>query len=144
AFTVVLLFVQVIMRYVFNNSLTWSEELARYIFIWQIWLGASLGLRERKHIRVELILGFLKGRGRDAIELLGTIVWFILCLFLVVSGTDLCLQLMAKNAASPALRIPYFIIYASLPVSCAAICLRLLGQMFSLCKAVSKGEGGNA
>ena len=39
---VALVFIQVIMRYIFNNSLSWSEELVRYIFIWQIWLGASL------------------------------------------------------------------------------------------------------
>lgn len=39
AFTTLLIFVQVVMRYVFNNSLSWSEELARYVFIWQIWLG---------------------------------------------------------------------------------------------------------
>ena len=34
---VLLVFLQVIMRTVFKNSLTWSEELSRYIFIWQIW-----------------------------------------------------------------------------------------------------------
>lgn len=39
---VLLVFLQVIMRTVFKNSLTWSEELSRYIFIWQIWLGASI------------------------------------------------------------------------------------------------------
>ena len=36
-FSVALVFVQVIMRYVFSNSLSWSEELARYLFLWQIW-----------------------------------------------------------------------------------------------------------
>lgn len=42
-----LLFVQVVSRYVFNHSLSWSEELARYIFIWQVWLGSRL-LRQGK------------------------------------------------------------------------------------------------
>ena len=42
---VLLVFLQVIMRTVFKNSLTWSEELSRYIFIWQIWLGASIALK---------------------------------------------------------------------------------------------------
>ena len=41
AFNVVLVFFQVVMRYVFQNSLSWSEELARYIFLWQTWVGAS-------------------------------------------------------------------------------------------------------
>lgn len=57
---VLLVFLQVIMRTVFKNSLTWSEELSRYIFIWQIWLGASTALKYNEHIRVTLIYSFMK------------------------------------------------------------------------------------
>ena len=59
---VLLVFLQVIMRTVFKNSLTWSEELSRYIFIWQIWLGASIALKYNEHIRVTLIYSFLKNK----------------------------------------------------------------------------------
>ena len=55
-FTVALIFLQVIMRKVFQNSITWSEELARYIFIWQIWLGTSIGFRDGKHISISVCL----------------------------------------------------------------------------------------
>lgn len=48
------------MRTVFHNSLSWSEELSRYIFIWQIWLGASIALKEDEHINVTLIYNFVK------------------------------------------------------------------------------------
>ena len=41
-FNVVLVFVQVIMRYVFHNSLYWSEELARFVFLWFSWITADL------------------------------------------------------------------------------------------------------
>ncbi|MCL2601411.1 MAG: TRAP transporter small permease subunit, partial [Treponema sp.] len=49
SFMVIILFIQVIMRRVFNNSLFWSEELARYMFIWLVYLGISHGARLRKH-----------------------------------------------------------------------------------------------
>ena len=49
-----LLFVQVVSRYVFNHSLSWSEELARYIFIWQVWLGSSYCVKENRHIRIDI------------------------------------------------------------------------------------------
>ena len=45
SFMTLLVFVQVVMRYVFNNSLSWSEELARYTFIWLIYIGISYGCR---------------------------------------------------------------------------------------------------
>lgn len=56
---VIIVFVQVIFRYILNNSLSWSEELVRYIFIWQVWLGASLGMRINEHIRVDMFVKLL-------------------------------------------------------------------------------------
>ena len=49
----VIIFVQVVARYVFQNSLSWSEELARYIFIWLVYLGISYGCQMRKHIKID-------------------------------------------------------------------------------------------
>ena len=54
-----LVFIQVVMRYVFSNSLSWSEELARYLFLWQIWVGASYAVKEHRHLRIELIQDFI-------------------------------------------------------------------------------------
>lgn len=41
SFMTLVTFIQVVMRKVFNNSLSWSEELARYVFIWLIYIGIS-------------------------------------------------------------------------------------------------------
>ena len=54
-FNTLLIFTQIIMRGAFNSSLSWSEELSRYVFIWQIWLGADLAYAYHEHIRVEMI-----------------------------------------------------------------------------------------
>ena len=82
---VLLVFLQVIMRTVFKNSLTWSEELSRYIFIWQIWLGASIALKYNEHIRVTLIYSFLKNKKvQAAIGLLADLIWFLFCAYMVV------------------------------------------------------------
>ena len=48
------------MRTIFNYSLSWTEELSRYIFIWQTWLGTSIALKYKQHIRVEILINFLK------------------------------------------------------------------------------------
>ena len=46
-----IIFFQVIMRYVFNNSLSWSEELGKFLFVWISWLGISIGHKRKEHIR---------------------------------------------------------------------------------------------
>lgn len=59
ALMVVVIFAQVIMRYVFNNSLYWSEELGKFLFVWISWLGISLGEREGEHIKITMLTGRL-------------------------------------------------------------------------------------
>ena len=51
----VIIFVQVICRYVFNHSLYWSEEVGRYLLIWITFLGASVGVKRYSHIGIDFL-----------------------------------------------------------------------------------------
>ena len=55
AIAVTVIFIQVVMRYIFNSSLSWSEELARYLYIWQGWLGISFVERKKAHIAIDTL-----------------------------------------------------------------------------------------
>ncbi|WP_097027650.1 TRAP transporter small permease [Clostridium peptidivorans] len=131
-FTVIIVFIQVIMRYLFNSSLSWSEELTRYIFIWQTWLGASVGLKNRKHINIELLNGVLKERGQRVINIIALIIWFGFCIFLVFNGSELVMDLVNKGSVSSGMRIPMYFVYAALPFSAGIMALRLLGQIYEM------------
>ena len=134
--TVLLIFYQIIMRYVFNNSQFWTEELARYIFMWQIWLGASIGLRERKHIKIEMLTGRLKGKIKTGFSLISNLILFGFCLFLVVEGKQFLNQVVFLKMVTPALRIPFLLVYGSLPFSALIICIRLIGIIKNDIKAI--------
>ena len=51
----IIIFIQVVCRYVFQNSLTWSEEMARYMFVWLVYFSVSYTARREKHIRIDAI-----------------------------------------------------------------------------------------
>lgn len=53
---VVVVFLQVIFRFVLHASLPWSEELSRYILVWLSFLGAAIGVRKGAHIGVEVVV----------------------------------------------------------------------------------------
>ncbi|MDW7660502.1 MAG: TRAP transporter small permease [Bacillota bacterium] len=140
-FTVILIFIQVIMRYVFNNSLSWSEELARYIFIWQIWMGASVGIRMNEQIRVEIILKKLSIRNGKILDIIAKVILFSFCIFLIYNGFELAMKVASRNALSSALRIPLHYVYLSLPVSAAITSLRLVNQIIDGWKSAFLIEG---
>ena len=146
-FTVLLIFYQVIMRYVFKNSSFWSEELARYVFMWQIWLGAAIGFKDDKHIKIELLTSHLRGKVKIFFSLLSDLLMLAFCVFLVIKGVEyLRLTYMLKKV-TPALRYSYVYVYASLPLSALAVGLRMAGvvcgefkTLFSPARQVEEGE----
>lgn len=129
-----LVFVQVVMRYIFHNSLSWSEELARYIFLWLSWTGASYAVRERTHFRVEMLANVLKGRARKIFELVILFVWFLFSFFLTWYGTALVIFLMDTGQVSAAMRLPMSLTYASVPVGCGLMCIRLIIEIQKIIK----------
>ena len=58
AVTVAVTLLQVVFRYVLGSSLSWSEELARYLFIWVIFLGVASAARRGQHMAVEALPRF--------------------------------------------------------------------------------------
>lgn len=138
--TTLIVFLQVIMRKLFNNSLTWSEELTRYIFIWQIWLGVSIAQRNKQHIKVELLTSLVKNKKVIAfVDILATIILIAFNIFLVVYGSELVSQMITRGNLSGAMRLPMWIVYLAVPVSAFMLTLRLIAQIVEdIKKAVGK------
>lgn len=127
AFNTLLVFFQIIMRTVFNTSLTWSEELSRYIFIWQIWIGTSVAYSNKAHIQVDLIYSIIKGeKGQEIIKILVDILWLAFNIFLVVAGFKLCKSMQMRNALSSGMRVPLAYIYMVLPLSNIALSFKIV------------------
>ncbi|MDR1048599.1 MAG: TRAP transporter small permease [Synergistaceae bacterium] len=135
ALMTVLVFCQVVMRYVFSNSLSWSEELARFIFMWLSWVGASYAVKERSHFRVEMFANLLKGRSRKIFELAILAVWFAFSVILAWLGTRLTLFLMETGQISAAMEIPMSWVYASVPAGCALMAARLVVEIVKILKS---------
>ena len=141
-FTTLVVFAQVIMRSIFNSSLTWSEELTRYIFIWQIWLGVSIAQRDKAHIKVELFNSFVKNeKVRAVVDIFATLILIAFNIFLVAKGYELVQQMIQRGNVSGAMRLPMYYVYAALPVSSFILTLRLLGQLVEDCKKMAGKSG---
>lgn len=140
AFSVVLLFMQVIMRYVFKNSLSWSEELARYLFLWMIWVGASLAAKNSKHLRAEFLEKLLPKKVMRYIFLISMVLWFAFSLWLAQSSFFLTRNIYLSGQKSSAMQIPMYIPYASVPVGSFLMSVRVLQNIILFLKQ-KKTEG---
>jgi len=137
AATIVVITAQVLWRYAFRNALPWTEELARYLFMWITFLGAALAVRDGMHIRVTLLLERLPARWRRYVEVAGLGLMVLLMGFLVFVGVRWVWTNRATWATTLDLPLSY-VVYSSLPVGMA------LGIYFALRRAVKSLRGNDA
>ena len=126
---VALIFGQVIGRYVFSSAPSWTEEMARYIHIFQVWIGASYAVKLRQHIRVEAFITRFHGVFRLVLEILSILIWFAMALFLAVFGTELVLSSINHGQLAPAMQIPIWIPYLAIPLGGIGMAIRLVIQI---------------
>ena len=116
AFIIVIMFGQVLFRYIFNQSLSWSEELAKFIFVWLTFLGAAICLKERMHIGVEFLIERLPVKWKRYFELFQTVLITLFNVAMSVIG--FCWVWEVSGTLSPAMSLPLNIVfYAALPVA---------------------------
>ena len=88
ALMVIIIFVQVIMRKA-GNSLSWSEELGKFLFVWISWMGISLGQREGEHIKITMLTDRLPFRLAQIVNIISDIVVIIICAVIFYYGVEL-------------------------------------------------------
>lgn len=124
--SVALVFLQVVMRRVFNNSLFWSEELARYLYVWQTWLGVSYAARNGTHLRITMLKDRLPAGAQKILELFVTLVWLGFGIFVIYQGMGVVGTIAGFGQKSSALKIPMQFCYASIPVGMFLMCIRIV------------------
>jgi TRAP-type C4-dicarboxylate transport system permease small subunit len=125
-------FSQVVMRYVFHTAFSWSEEVLRYQMVFITFFGASLGVKYDAHISVKALQMSLPDRFsyclRLAILVISCAFSFVLCYY----STLLTLNVRNFGQLTPALGIPSFIPYLSIPVGSFLMGVRFGIQFFSV------------
>ena len=133
------IFAQVITRYCFNYTPEWSEELARFLFVYVVFLGSALIMGESGHLAVEFLPNHFKGTviGK-LLKLLSLACGYLFIGILMTQGAKMT-QVMTFQE-SPGLEISMSYIYAVIPISCVLMALYLLRDTIRF----FKGEDGNA
>ena len=119
-------FLQVICRYVFNSPLVWSEELARYLFVWVGLVGAGAAVRTGGHFGLDLLYRKLPGAVRPWAGGLVSVVVAAFAATLFVQGLRETAQASLQWASSLPVRMHWA--YAAIPVGSALMLWHLAAR----------------
>jgi TRAP-type C4-dicarboxylate transport system permease small subunit len=136
----VVIFAQVVSRYVFNWTPEWSEELARYLFVWVVFIGSALIMGESGHLAVQFVPNHFKGTAAGKfLEIVINLSGYVFILILLTQGAKMTRVMTFQM--SPGMEIPMSWVYAVIPLSSALMLLYLIKDTVRIFKGRSGPEG---
>jgi TRAP-type C4-dicarboxylate transport system permease small subunit len=130
---VVLMTLQVIMRYLFNHALSFPEEICRYSFIWLCYLGVSYAVKAGGTLKVD-ILYVIFPKMQNFLSVLSDAAYVLFSAALLIPGIRVIQTMMELHSKSAAVGLPLWIIYVSLFLGCALTVIRMIEKYVGIAK----------
>ena len=122
-----LVFGQVITRYIFGWTPHFGEELARYLFVWVVFLSLPLVAKHGGHMCIETITSRVKGKTLKTLNILADI--FSIAFLAIMVWNGLRMVALANYQTSPAMMIPMSWVYAVIPFGCGVMLIYVAANL---------------
>lgn len=136
-----LLFLQVISRYVFGHSFTWTEELSILLFVWMTYLGVSSAVTYRKNLRIDALLDVVPFPVKKVLLIVSDVIFIVFNLYLIVPFVELIGSI--GSSKTPILGIPKAITYWLIPVILVVTSVKLVFDIIKLIHENKKELGAS-
>jgi TRAP-type C4-dicarboxylate transport system permease small subunit len=136
----VIIFSQVVTRYLFGWTPEWSEELSRFLFVWVVFLGSALIMGESGHLAVQFVPNHFKGTAvGNVLEIIINLSGYVFILILLFQGTRMTRVMTFQMA--PGLDISMSWVYVVIPLSSVLMLLYLVKDTVRIVKSFSGAKG---
>lgn len=126
---VMVLSLEVIQRFVLQFSTIWGEEIARYSFIYLAWIGAAFAVKDRAHLRIDVIVNGLPNRAKAAFYVIADLFALGLACFAFYLSLHPIQTSLKFGSVTAGLRVPFWIFLFAIPVGFGLIVIRLLQSL---------------
>jgi C4-dicarboxylate transporter DctQ subunit len=126
AVMLVIVFWQVLLRFIFNSANSWSEELARYLHVMLVYVACGYATRMREHIKIDAFMNIYPKCLRPAVVRFGEFVFLAFCFVIIYFGISQSVSIFEMGRISSALKISMGIVYLMLPIGYSFTAIRIV------------------
>lgn len=131
---VIMLTINVILRFFFSSGISWSEEFIRYGIIWITFIGSAICFRRGIHVGIDLLMESLAEKNKKILSLIINILSIILMLLLIKYGMDLVIFSVETGQLMAALQFKMYWVYIAIPMGALLSLIHLLIQTYGMIK----------
>jgi C4-dicarboxylate transporter, DctQ subunit len=143
---VIFTFIEVILRKFFGSSLGFTHEAVVYLLIFSGLIGASIGVREKVHLGVDLVVQQFPYKVQKTLVLLTNLTSILFCFIIAGLGVQQVQNIAAFGQVTPELEIPLFVPLLIVPIAFSLMAIRFIQQLITIIKTpaeeVLQQEGG--
>ncbi len=138
AVLIIMMFAAIVLRTFFNSPIVWAEEVARYLFIWTVYIGASIAWLKGGHLRVDFLVNSFPPPVKRWVETITHLIIIVFLFYLMIYGT----QFVSLTWNQPTYSMRGFKIawaYLSVPTGAVLMTLNMLRVLPDIWQ--TRGEG---
>lgn len=139
------LFAEIVLRYLFLSPLFWSEELVRYSIIWMVFIGGSVVIKRGGHIAVDVLPIFLPPKAKKILQRFIPLISIYFCLLLFYYSWVHMLRIKSAGQITAAMEAPMWIMYLAVPMGALMMGIRwalVFISQWSVVEEVSPSKEG--
>ncbi len=126
---VITMFIEVLRREVLSYSSIWGEEIVRYSFIYLAWIGAASAVKERGHIRIDVLMHYVGPRTKALLYIFGDIVMAIVAVIAIYYSWEVVHVAYKFGSVTDGLRISRVWFLLAVPVGFTLVLVRLIQSL---------------
>ena len=127
----------VLLRYAFNNPITWADQIATYGLVYVTFLGAPRVLARGGHVAVDILETALSARNRRVLKVFVDAVGMLYCLaFCYLAIKEVSRLVIRGSEFSDAFTVPQWVVYVVIPVGAALLFLQFLANLLGDLRAL--------
>jgi TRAP-type C4-dicarboxylate transport system permease small subunit len=148
---VIIVNINVIMRYVFKSPLRWSEEVVTSLFVWTVFIGSAYAYRKHAHLGVDIVVNLMHGKTKRTVQLIMAFVELAILIMLTIISAQYVYNLLFtrgnfKPTVTDVLRIPKAYTGIAVPLgflesTCWSVYFLLTEQLHIIKKKPSQDDG---
>ena len=123
---VVTMAVEVLRRELFAYSSVWGEEIVRYSFIYLAWIGASAAVKDRAHIRIDVLYNFVSQRVKASLYVFSDLVMLAVAILAFYYSIESVWISFKFSSVTHGLRVPLGLFLAAVPIGFGLMCIRIV------------------
>ena len=147
AYMTIMNFLNVLARYVFSASFSFTEELTVTVFVWVTMMGIALGFKRNVHLGMSFVVDHCHGKTKALLILFSGLCSLAFTAILLIYGTQMVQDQMTMGSTTPVLGMPQYVQGLAMPVCAVFIAYHVIGITYKLMKDAlneEKTDGGAA